>query len=100
MLVQLGACEVRLGGQGWSEPDWNGVFYPRGLKTAARLGTYASAVEFVEIDSSFHAARPAAPVRKWREGVPPTFRSAAKVPRTVTHDPDPATGQPRQPLAG
>jgi uncharacterized protein YecE (DUF72 family) len=98
--VQLDACDVRLGGQGWSEPDWNGVFYPRGLKTAARLGSYASAFEFVEIDSTFYAVPPAATVRKWRASVPPTFRFAAKVPRSVTHDPDPATGQPRQPLAG
>ncbi len=36
-MVLLGACDVRLGGQGWSEPDWSGVFYPPGLKPAERL---------------------------------------------------------------
>jgi len=35
-MVLLDGCDVRLGGQGWSEPDWQGVFYPRGLK--ARIG--------------------------------------------------------------
>src|SRR3954468_10901683 len=78
--VRLGASDVRLGGQGWSEPDWNGVFYPRGLKTGARLGSYASTLDFVEIDSTFYASPPAATVRKWRDSVPPTFRFAAKVP--------------------
>jgi uncharacterized protein YecE (DUF72 family) len=98
--VRLGASDVRLGGQGWSEPDWNGVFYPRGLKTGARLGSYASAFDFVEIDSTFYASPPAATVRKWRDSVPPTFRFTAKVPQAITHDPDPATRMPRQPLAG
>jgi uncharacterized protein YecE (DUF72 family) len=98
--VLLGSCDVRLGGQGWSEPDWNGVFYPRGLKAAARLESYANAFDFVEIDSTFYAIPPAATVEKWRESVPPTFRFAAKVPQAITHDPDPATGLPRQPLAG
>ena len=54
--MRLGASDVRLGGQGWSEPDWNGVFYPRGLKTGARLASYASAFDFVEIDSTFYAS--------------------------------------------
>ena len=38
----LNGCDVRLGGQGWSEADWTGVFYPRGLKAGHRLATYAS----------------------------------------------------------
>ncbi|HZS01225.1 MAG TPA: DUF72 domain-containing protein [Chloroflexota bacterium] len=96
--MRLGECDVRLGGQGWSEPDWNGVFYPRGLAARARLSSYASAFDFVEIDSTFYAAPPAATVRKWRDSVPATFRFAAKVPQAITHDPDLATRQPRRPL--
>jgi uncharacterized protein YecE (DUF72 family) len=99
-MVLLDRSDLRLGGQGWSEADWNGVFYPRGLKTGARLASYAGAFDFVEIDSTFYAVPPADTVRRWRENVPPTFRFAAKVPQVITHDPDPASGQPRSPLAG
>src|SRR5712692_6510453 len=31
-MVVMNGCDVRLGGQGWSEAEWTGVFYPRGLK--------------------------------------------------------------------
>src|SRR5919199_3497688 len=99
-MVLLGACDVRLGGQGWSEPDWQGVFYPRGLKPADRLAAYASAFDFVEIDSTFYAAPAPRTVEAWRERTPENFRFAAKVPQRITHDPDPETRQPRQPLAG
>jgi uncharacterized protein YecE (DUF72 family) len=99
-MVRLGESDVRLGGQGWSESDWNGVFYPRGLKAGDRLATYAGAFDFVEIDSTFYAAPAPQMVERWRDSVPPTFRFAAKVPQVITHDPDPASGQPRAPLAG
>lgn len=99
-MALLGACDVRLGGQGWSEPDWNGVFYPRGLKASDRLACYATAFDFVEIDSTFYAPPRPASVEAWRERTPPHFRFSAKVPQAVTHDPDPDTGRPRQPLAG
>ena len=99
-MVLLGACDVRLGGQGWSEPDWTGVFYPRGLKAAERLPLYASVFDFVEIDSTFYAIPPASTMQAWRDRTPPHFRFAAKVPRVVTHDPDPTSGWPRHPLAG
>jgi uncharacterized protein YecE (DUF72 family) len=99
-MALLGSCDVRLGGQGWSEPDWRAVFYPPGLKPAERLASYASAFDFVEIDSTFYAA-PAPPVvEAWRERTPADFRFAAKVPRAITHDPDPSTGRPRRPLEG
>jgi uncharacterized protein YecE (DUF72 family) len=99
-MVLLAGCDVRLGGQGWSEPDWTGVFYPRGLKPAERLTAYAKSFDFVEIDSTFYAAPPPSSVQAWAERTPDDFRFTAKVPQQITHDPDPATHLPRQPLAG
>jgi uncharacterized protein YecE (DUF72 family) len=99
-MVRLDGCDVRLGGQGWSEPDWQGVFYPRGLKPGDRLACYATAFDFVEIDSTFYAPPPARNVYLWRDRTPDHFRFAAKLPQSITHDPDPDTGKPRQPLAG
>jgi uncharacterized protein YecE (DUF72 family) len=99
-MVRLDGCDVRLSGQGWSESDWQGVFYPRGLKPADRLACYASAFDFVEIDSTFYAVPPARNILAWRDCTPASFRFAAKLPQSITHDPDPDTGRPRQPLAG
>jgi len=99
-MVLLGTCDVRLGGQGWSEQDWSGVFYPRGLKPGDRLPCYATAFDFVEVDSSFYAAPRHSMVDAWRSRTPSNFRFTAKVPQAITHDPDPDTGRPRQPLAG
>jgi uncharacterized protein YecE (DUF72 family) len=98
-MVRLDGCDVYLGGQGWSEPDWRGVFYPPGLKPAERLAYYASAFEFVEIDSSFYAPPNELTVRNWAARTPPGFRFTAKVPQSITHDPDPETRLPRRPLA-
>jgi len=99
-MVKLERSDLRLGGQGWTESDWTGVFYPRGLKAGERLGCYAGAFDFVEVDSTFYAIPPEGRVRGWRDSTPAGFRFAAKVPQAITHDPDPATGQPRHPLAG
>jgi uncharacterized protein YecE (DUF72 family) len=97
-MALLNGCDVRLGGQGWSEPDWTGVFYPSGTKAGDRLAHYARAFDFVEIDSSFYAVPAAHIVRRWRAATPPGFGFAAKVPQAITHDPDPRTGLPRRPL--
>lgn len=99
-MVSLGDCDIRLGGQGWSEPDWTGVFYPRGLKAGDRLAHYARVFDFVEIDSTFYAIPPLSTVQGWYARTPDDFGFAAKVPQVITHDPDPASGWPRRPLDG
>src|SRR5919199_2565330 len=98
-MVLLGACDVRLGGQGWSEPDWQGVFYPRGLKPADRLAAYATAFDFVEIDSTFYAAPAARTVEAWRKRTPEHFKLAAKIPSgsPTTPTPTPAGRASRSP---
>ncbi len=91
---------MRLGGQGWSEPDWSGVFYPHGLKPADRLAAYASAFDFVEIDSTFYGPPALSTVETWAARTPPDFRFTAKVPQVISHDPSPTTHLPRHPLQG
>lgn len=96
----LDGCDVRLGGQGWSEPDWQGVFYPKGLKAGDRLACYASAFDFAEIDSTFYSIPAGRIVQAWRDRTPDGFRFAAKLPQSITHDPDPDSRMPRHPLQG
>lgn len=99
-MATVDGTEVRLGCQGWTDADWQGVFYPAGVKAADRLEAYARAFDFVEIDSSFYATPAPPTVLKWYDSTPDEFRFSAKVPQAITHDPDPKSGFPRRPLNG
>lgn len=99
-MVMMGSTDVRLGCQGWTEDDWSGTFYPEGIKGGDRLTSYASALDFVEIDSSFYAIPPPDRVLNWYSSTPDGFGFAAKLPQSITHDPDPKTRMPRRPLEG
>ena len=99
-MAMLGSTDVRLGCQGWTEADWSGIFYPQGLKSGDRLASYSSALDFVEIDSSFYAIPPPDRVLNWYSSTPDGFGFAAKLPQSITHDPDPKSRMPRKPLEG
>jgi uncharacterized protein YecE (DUF72 family) len=76
---------IRLGTMGFGYADWDGVFYPRGLKGPARLGRYAAEFDALELDSTFHAVPALEHVKRWGGAVPAHFRFTAKMPRAVTH---------------
>jgi uncharacterized protein YecE (DUF72 family) len=77
---------LRIGTQGWSYPDWNGVFYPPGAKQEDRLPFYAEVFDTVELDNTFYGPPKGTIVRSWERHTPPGFRFAAKLPRAITHD--------------
>jgi uncharacterized protein YecE (DUF72 family) len=79
-------AEIRLGCQGWTYPDWVGVFYPPGAKQEHLLPFYAQVFDTVELDNTFYRAPKATLVRSWARHTPDHFRFAAKVPREITHD--------------
>jgi uncharacterized protein YecE (DUF72 family) len=80
------SARLSLGCQGWTYPDWIGVFYPAGARQEALLPFYASQFDSVELDNTFYRSPRPALVRSWARHTPPGFRFAAKVPREVTHD--------------
>jgi uncharacterized protein YecE (DUF72 family) len=76
---------ARIGTQGWSYPDWVGVFYPPGAKQEDYLPFYAQVFDTVELDTTFyHPPRPSI-VRSWARHTPESFRFTAKVPEGITH---------------
>lgn len=77
---------VRLGTQGWSYVDWQGVFFPPGSKQEHRLPFYAEVFDTVELDTTFYDAPKPTIARSWARHTPDTFRFAAKLPRAITHD--------------
>ncbi|WP_345773590.1 DUF72 domain-containing protein [Azospirillum oleiclasticum] len=50
------------------------------------LERYGRVLPAVEIDSSFYRPHRPATYARWAESVPPGFRFAVKLPRTVTHE--------------
>jgi len=77
---------IWIGTQGWSYPDWIGVFYPQGAKQEHYLPFYAQVFDTVELDTTFYHPPKPSIVRSWARHTPETFRFAAKVPQRITHE--------------
>ena len=80
------SATIRLGTQGWSYVDWNGVFFPPGSKQEDRLPFYAEVFDTVELDTTFYHAPKGTIARSWERHTPAGFKFAAKLPRDITHD--------------
>jgi uncharacterized protein YecE (DUF72 family) len=79
------AHPILIGCSGWSYPDWDGVFYPAGMKPSDYLAWYADHFRVVEVDSTFYRVPARRMVHGWRNHTPDGFRFALKVPQTITH---------------
>jgi uncharacterized protein YecE (DUF72 family) len=81
------AESVRIGLAGWSEAaSRHGKLLPgRPEEGATGLQRYASAFDFVEINSSFYRQVRPATYEKWSVEVPDHFRFAVKMHRLITH---------------
>jgi uncharacterized protein YecE (DUF72 family) len=77
---------IFIGTSGWSYKDWEGNFYPRGLRQSDYLSFYASQFDTVEIDSTFYRIPSASTIENWYKSVPSGFKFAAKFPQEITHE--------------
>ncbi len=76
--------KLYIGTSGWGY-RWQGVFYPEGLKSAERLGYYATRFNTTELNSSFYHFTMAKTITKWLSETPGSFKFAAKMHQEVTH---------------
>ncbi len=74
---------VRIGCAGWSVPRAESS---RFAAAGSHLERYASRLDAVEINSSFHRPHRPATYARWRASVPADFRFSVKLPRAITHD--------------
>lgn len=74
-----------IGTSGWSY-RWQGILYPEELKSAERLGYYATRFNTTELNSSFYHFTMAKTIEKWFTETPATFKFAAKMHQEVTHN--------------
>ena len=80
--------ELLVGTSGWSYDDWEGVFYPHGLKKDKRLEYYARFFRTAEINSTYYSFPSPAIVKGWigKAVKIGTFEYSLKMPKAVTHD--------------
>jgi uncharacterized protein YecE (DUF72 family) len=86
------SAAIRLGTAGWSYKDWEGVFYPYGMKRRKQhpLELVAQCFDVVEINSSFYGHIRPEIARVWAKkvaAVNPDFVFTAKLHRSFTHSP-------------
>lgn len=72
-----------IGTAGWSIPKPHADAFPA---AGSHLERYASRLPAVEINSSFYRPHRPATYARWAASVPPGFRFAVKMPRTITHE--------------
>lgn len=76
-------ASILIGCAGWSIPRQEQAQFPA---DGTHLERYANRLPAVEINSSFYRPHRTTTYVKWAEAVPPGFRFAVKVPKTITHE--------------
>lgn len=74
---------LRIGCAGWTISREAAASFDT---VGSHLERYARVLGTVEINSSFYRPHQAKTYARWADSVPPDFRFAVKVPRTITHD--------------
>jgi len=74
-----------VGTSGWQYDHWRGPFYPPELKRSRWFGHYASLLDTVEVNATFHGLPSEPAALKWRRAAPPGFVYAVKASRFITH---------------
>jgi uncharacterized protein YecE (DUF72 family) len=74
---------IYVGCAGWSVPSAERDRFPT---EGSHLERFAARLPAVEIDSSFYRAHRPATYARWADSVPPSFRFAVKLPRSITHE--------------
>lgn len=85
--TELDARVLYVGTSGYSYPEWvDAGFYPQGTKQAQMLNLYLERFSAVELNYTWYQMPKAEGIERQRRQTPPTFRFAAKLTRTLTHE--------------
>ncbi|HZR57062.1 MAG TPA: DUF72 domain-containing protein [Terriglobales bacterium] len=84
--------QILIGTAGWSYKDWDGIFYPPGMRHRKQhaLEYLAQCFDMVEINTSFYGHIKPELAKLWArkvEAVNPKFIFTAKLHRSFTHSP-------------
>jgi uncharacterized protein YecE (DUF72 family) len=79
-----------IGTSGYSYSDWVGPFYPPGTRPGRMLAYYAREFPLVELNFSFYRLPTTGQLAKLAAQTPAGFQFLVKIPRTLSHDRNPA----------
>ena len=80
-------CPVLIGTSGYSYTEWvDSGFYPQGTRTPGMLALYASSFPIVELNYTWYQMVRAEAISRMIAAAPTSFRFAAKLTRTLTHE--------------
>jgi uncharacterized protein YecE (DUF72 family) len=90
--LQFGQHRIRVGTAGWSYKDWDGIFYPSGMRRSRLhpLEYLARFFDTTEINTSFYGPLKPELAKLWCRkvsAVNPQFLFTAKLYRAFTHSP-------------
>src|SRR6266404_5990316 len=77
---------ILLGTSSFTASGWDGVFYPKGMRSADYLAFYAEHFHTVEVDSTFYGCPSARTVNNWGARTPEGFIFSVKAPQVITHE--------------
>ncbi len=83
----ISSVSWHVGTCGISDSDWNGNFYPKGLRPIDWLAHYAMRFNAIEMNTTYHRIPSKSSVRRWEKVTPSDFHFCVKFLREITHGP-------------
>src|SRR5215217_5001916 len=90
------AARISIAIGSWTDKEYKGLLYPRGLPDNERLATYATWFDHVEVNSGFHRVPPLAFVESWVKQTPADFVFDFKLHRDIAANPAAAASDGRK----
>jgi uncharacterized protein YecE (DUF72 family) len=75
---------IHIGTSGWSYDHWQGIVYPRGASSLARLDSYVARFATVEVNNTFYRWPKDDVFTTWRQRTPAGFVFSIKASRGLT----------------
>lgn len=76
---------ISIGTSGWAYREWQGGFYPPGLKAEAQLAHYVTHFTAIEINGTAYRTPTSETVQRWSATMPSGFTAAVKLSHAITH---------------
>lgn len=76
---------IFIGTSGWAYREWQGRFYPPGLKAEAYLAHYVSHYNALELNGTAYRTPSLATIQRWSATMPSGFTAAVKLSHAITH---------------
>lgn len=77
--------EIYVGATGWSNPEWNGSWYPAKTKPNDFLQHYSRQFGTIEFNTTHYRVPDDDLILRWYTGASPGFKFCPKVPQQISH---------------